>query len=233
MLSAFLNRFCRRFYISGASCFAAVISVRSTNSGGLSSFLGSEYCFLFFTILVFSAVDNYFIKEFDPQAVVFAFVGYLNEGGCDSGSVTSCFFLFICCWSVLCARVGGKTESALRPLPRSFEVPSLGDFVAGMPEDLLRCPVCAFSEYLDRTSGIVNRPRRLFISSKCPSRAISKNDISYMLRAFFIPSSASSRSGQVPRAPSIGGIATSSAFFLTCSGGGGGVILVCFPQQLA
>ena len=65
-----------------------------------------------------------------------------------------------------------KTESALRPLPRSFEVPSLGDFAAGMPEDLLRCPVCAFSVYLDRTSGIVDRPRRLFISSKCPSRAI-------------------------------------------------------------
>ena len=54
-----------------------------------------------------------------------------------------------------------KTESALRPLPRSFEVPSLGDFAAGMPEELLRCPVRAFSEYLDRTSGIVNRPRRL------------------------------------------------------------------------
>ena len=106
-----------------------------------------------------------------------------------------------------------KTESALRPLPRSFEVPSLGDFAAGMPEDLLRCPVRAFSVYLDRTSGIVDRPRRLFISSKCPSRAISKNDISYMLRAFIIQSSASSRSGQVPRAPSIGGIATSSAFF--------------------
>ena len=48
-----------------------------------------------------------------------------------------------------------KTEAALRPLPRSFEVPSLGDFAAGMPEDLLRCPVRAFSEFLDRTSGIV------------------------------------------------------------------------------
>ena len=56
-----------------------------------------------------------------------------------------------------------KTEAALRPLPRSFEVPSLGDFAAGMPEDLLQCPVHAFSEYLDRTSGIVNRPRRLFV----------------------------------------------------------------------
>ena len=56
---------------------------------------------------------------------------------------------------------------------RTFKVPSLGDFAAGMPEDLLRCPVRAVSEYLDRTSGIVNRPRRLFVSSTCPSRAMS------------------------------------------------------------
>ena len=106
----------------------------------------------------------------------------------------------------LATGVGGQNRSCL-------EVPSLWDFAAGMPEDLLRCPVRAFSEYLDRTSGIVNRPRRLFVSSTCPSRAMSKNEISYMLRAFIIQSSASSRSGQVPRAPSIGGIATSSAFF--------------------
>ena len=38
-----------------------------------------------------------------------------------------------------------KTESALRPLPRSFEVPSLGDFAAGKPEDFLLCPVRALS----------------------------------------------------------------------------------------
>ena len=106
-----------------------------------------------------------------------------------------------------------KTESALRPLPRSFEVPSLGDFAAGMPEDLLLCPVRALSAYLDRTSGIVNRPRRLFVSPRCPSRAMSKNGISYMLREIIVQSGASSGSGQVPRAHSIRGIATSSAFF--------------------
>ena len=106
-----------------------------------------------------------------------------------------------------------KTESALRLLPRSFEVPSLGDLAAGMSEDLLRCPVRACSEYLDRTSGIVNILRRRFVSSKCPSRAMSTNYISYMLRSFIIQSSASSRCGQVPRATSIGGIATSSGFF--------------------
>ena len=89
----------------------------------------------------------------------------------------------------------------------------LGAFAAGMPEDLLLCPVRALSAYLDRTSGIVNRPRRLFVSSKCPSRAMSKNGISYMLRKVIVQSGASSRSGQVPRAHSIRGIATSFAFF--------------------
>ena len=106
-----------------------------------------------------------------------------------------------------------KTESAIRPLPRSFEVKSLGDFAAGLPEDLLLCPVRSLSAYLTRTSGIVNRPRRLFVSSKCPSRAMSKNGISYMLREVIVQSGASSQSGQVPRAHSIRGISTSSAFF--------------------
>ena len=150
---------------------------------------------------------------FDPQAVVFAFVGYRKKGGVIQALSRRVSFSSSAAGLSYVPGLVAKTESALRPLPCSFEVPSLGDFAAGMPEDLLRCPVRAFSECLDRTSGIVNRPCRLFISSKCPSRAISKNDISYMLRAFFIQSSASSRSGQVPRAPSIGGIATSSAFF--------------------
>ena len=71
------------------------------------------------------------------------------------------------------------------------------------------CVFGVFRSYV----GLVNRPRRLLVSFTCPSRALSKNEISYMLRAFIIQSSVSSRSGQVPRAPSIGGIATSSAFF--------------------
>ena len=102
---------------------------------------------------------------------------------------------------------------AIRPLPRSFEVKSLGDFAVGLPEDLLLCPVRSLSAYLTRTLGIVDRPRRLFVSSKCPSRAMSKNGISYLLREVIVQSGASSQSGQVPRAHSIRGIATSSAFF--------------------
>ena len=72
--------------------------------------------------------------------------------------------------------------------------------------------MCVFSVFRSYV-GCSYRPCRLFVSSKCPSRAMSKNVISYMLRAFIVQSSASSWSGQVPRAHSIRGIATSSAFF--------------------
>ena len=106
-----------------------------------------------------------------------------------------------------------KTETATRPLPRSLAVQSLGDFAAGLPEELLLCPVRSLSAYLTRTSQVVNRPRRLFVSPKCPSRAISKNGISYLLREVIVQSGASAQSGQAPRANNIRGIATSSAFF--------------------
>ena len=51
-----------------------------------------------------------------------------------------------------------KTETAVRPLPRTFAIQSLGDFAAGLQEDLLLCPVRALSEYIARTSNFVNRP---------------------------------------------------------------------------
>ena len=106
-----------------------------------------------------------------------------------------------------------KTETALHPLPRSFSIQSLQDFAAGLPEDLLLCPARSLREYLRRTSCFVNRPRRLFISPRRPSRAMSKNGISFLLREVIVHSGASSEDGAAPRAHSIRGIATSTAFF--------------------
>ena len=68
-----------------------------------------------------------------------------------------------------------KTETAVCPLPRSFDIQSLGDFAAGLPEDILLCPVHSLHPYVSRTAQFVSRPRRLFISPRCPSRAMSKN----------------------------------------------------------
>ena len=106
-----------------------------------------------------------------------------------------------------------KTETEVRSLPLSFSVQSLGDFAVGLPEDLLLCPVRSLRECVTRTSRFVNRPRRLFVSPRCPSRAMSKNAISYFLREVIVHSGSSSESVATPKVHSIRGIATSSAFF--------------------
>ena len=51
------------------------------------------------------------------------------------------------------------------------------------------------------------------MSSRCPSRAMSKNGISFLLREVIVHSGASSRDVAAPRAHSICGIAATSAFF--------------------
>ena len=106
-----------------------------------------------------------------------------------------------------------KTETAVRPLPRSFSVQFLQDFAAGLREELLLCPVRSLREYLRRTSKFVNRPRRLFVSPRCPSHAMPKNGTSFLLHEVIVQSGASSEEVAAPRAHSIRCIATSSAFF--------------------
>ena len=106
-----------------------------------------------------------------------------------------------------------KAETAVRPLPRTFDIQYLGDFAADLSEDLLLCPVRSLSAYVARTSQFVNRPRRLFVSPRCSSCAMSRNGISFFLREVIVHSGASSEAVVAPSAHSIRGIATSSAFF--------------------
>ena len=100
-----------------------------------------------------------------------------------------------------------KMESALRPLPRSFLVKSLTDFAAGLDENLLLCPVLCRRVYLQRTAPGVNRHRCLFLSPRISTRAIS-----YFLCEVIAEAGASTVAGVVPRAHSIRGVATSTAF---------------------
>ena len=78
-------------------------------------------------------------------------------------------------------------------------------------------PVRSLSAYVARTSQFVNRPRCLFVSPRSPSRAMSKNGISFLLREVIVQSGSSSEGVAAPRAHSIHGIATSSAFFCNWS----------------
>ena len=75
-----------------------------------------------------------------------------------------------------------KSESLTRSIPRSFLVKSLSDFAAGLDDDLLLCPVRALRIYLDRTRSLSPLRHRLFVSPRRPSRAMSKNAVSFFLR---------------------------------------------------
>ena len=75
-----------------------------------------------------------------------------------------------------------KSESLSRSIPRSFLVKSLSDFAADLDVDLLLCPVRALRVYLDRTLSLAPSRHRLFVSPSCPTRAMSKNAVSFFLR---------------------------------------------------
>ena len=74
-----------------------------------------------------------------------------------------------------------KTESLVCPLPRSFPVRSLRDFVGSLPDELLLCPVRALRLYLSRTASLPSCPRSLFVSPRALSRSLSKNALSFFL----------------------------------------------------
>ena len=105
-----------------------------------------------------------------------------------------------------------KSESLSRSIPRSFLVKSLSDFAAGLDDDLLLCPVRALRVYLDRTLSLAPSRRRLFVSPSCPTRAMSKNAVSFFLREVIHGAEASRPEVGSVRAHDIRGISTFVAF---------------------
>ena len=61
-----------------------------------------------------------------------------------------------------------KSESSSNPLPRSFLIKSLRDFVGSLPCELPLCPVRSLQIYLRRTSYLSPSPRSLFVSPCSP-----------------------------------------------------------------
>ena len=75
------------------------------------------------------------------------------------------------------------------------------------------CAVRAVCFYLDATSSLTPRPCSLFVSPRCPSRALSKNALSYFLRQVISDAGAIwDVSVGAPRAHSVRGVVTLAAF---------------------
>ena len=99
-----------------------------------------------------------------------------------------------------------KSESLSRSIPRSFLVKSLSDFAAGLDVDLLLCPVRALRVYLNRSLSLAPSRRRLFVSPSCPTRAMSKNAVSFFLREVIHGAEASSPEVGSVRAHDLSGV---------------------------
>ena len=104
-----------------------------------------------------------------------------------------------------------KTESECTPIPHSFVVQSLPQFVWDLPEDRFLCPVHAVRICLALTSSISLLPRSLFVSPWRSPRTLSKTSLSFFLRRVIIDAD-TLYEGTPPRAHSIQGVAMSAAF---------------------
>ena len=105
-----------------------------------------------------------------------------------------------------------KSESLTRSIPRSFLVKSLADFAAGLDDHLLLCPVRALRFYLRRTRSLSPLCHRLFVSPRRPSRAMSKNAVSFFLREVIHAAGAARHEVGSLRAHEVRSVSTSVAF---------------------
>ena len=105
-----------------------------------------------------------------------------------------------------------KSESLTRSIPRSFLVKSLADFAAGLDTDLLLCPVRALRLYLLRARSLSPGLHHLFVSPRRPSRAMSKNAVSFFLREVISAAEAARPQVGSLRAHEVRSVSTSVAF---------------------
>ena len=104
-----------------------------------------------------------------------------------------------------------KMELGRNPLPRSFLVRSLLDFVGDLPEECVLCPVRAVLVYLGLTKDLSHHPSALFVSPRL-LRFISKNTLSFFIICVIVDAGASLEGSLPPRSHSVRGVATSAAF---------------------
>ena len=104
-----------------------------------------------------------------------------------------------------------KSESLTRSIPHSL-VKSLADFAAGLVTDLLLCPVRALRLYLLRARSLSPGRHRLFVSPRRPSRAMSKNAVTFFLREVISATGAARPQVGSLRAHEVRSVSTSVAF---------------------
>ena len=105
-----------------------------------------------------------------------------------------------------------KSYLLTRSIPCSFLVTSLAGFAAGLNTDLLLCPIRALRLYLLWARSVSPGRHRLFVSHRCPSRAMSKNAVSFFLGEVISAAEAARPQVGSLRAHDVRSVSTSVAF---------------------
>ena len=121
------------------------------------------------------------------------------------------FVAGVACLSYI-PRFVAKSESLTRSIPRSFLVTSLADFAAGLNTDFLLRPIRALRLYLLRARSLSPGRHRLFVSPRRPSRAMSKNVVSFFLGEVISAAEAARPQVGSLRAYDVRSVSTSVAF---------------------
>ena len=153
-----------RFVLLVLSSFWFSVVSSPPLDGAFSSFLSSSslicvFCFLCFGVLPLIPCP-WSLSLGLSQAGPLAFAGGLSLGWRPSGS---------CCWCIpwglpcssLPSWFSGEPQSPVRPLPRSFLLRSLQDFVGSPPAELLLCPFRALRLCFSRAAAFPSCPRSL------------------------------------------------------------------------
>ena len=129
-----------------------------------------------------------------------ALAGGLSLGWGTSGSLVAGVFLGGCPVPLSLPGFRAKPQSSVRPLPRSFLLRSLRDFVGSPPAELLLCPFRALRLCFSRAASFPSCPRSLFVSPHSPSRSLSPHAFSFFFRDV-LAGAFSSASRSLPSAP--------------------------------
>ena len=146
------------FALSFLSCPLTLFFVISSALFFAGSSVGSFSCSVFLRGPPFEPFSSCSLRDLTRKflfVVSLATVRRVGELQAVSAEVSSGGDLFL----TYLPEFRAKAESEARPLPRSFRVRSLADFVGDLPDELLLCPVRALRCYLSRTVYFPSRPR--------------------------------------------------------------------------
>ena len=174
--------------------------VRASCSFLSSSSLGSVSCVFFASGSSLGALVLGLSLRASQAGPLSALAGVLSLGWGTSGSLVAGVFFGVYTVPLSLSGFRTKPQPSVRPLPRSFLLRPLQDFVGSLLAELLLCPFRALRLCFSHAAAFPSCPRSLFVSPRSPSLSLSLHSFSFFL-CDVMAGALSSASRSLPSAP--------------------------------